>query len=199
MIWFAQWPLFRGGSSLSAGSLGPPVYRGGRHPFHPKRLLASAAVQTRESPLERCASLPGPRLPDSRGAGRREVPARRRCCFRAWGARTSEPGPGSPHGICSCLVHGARLVRTAPPRGGLSPGPSALRVTRSGSARGGRAGKPVLSHEPGRAPQADPPSWFSLCLCRSGRVQRPRLGAHHRRPQRVAESSGARGSTQGDF
>ncbi|KAJ1098891.1 hypothetical protein NDU88_003998 [Pleurodeles waltl] len=158
-----------------------------------------AATQTRESPLERCASPPGLRPPDSRGAGRREAPPRRWCCYLAWGARAPEPGPGNPRCTCGCPIHSARLFRTAPPRGGLSPGPSAHRATHSGSALGDLAGTPVLSPGPGRASRADPPSWLSLSLSHSGRVQLSRLGVHRRRPQRATESSGARGSTQGDF
>ncbi|KAJ1136206.1 hypothetical protein NDU88_002623 [Pleurodeles waltl] len=153
-----------------------------------------AATQARESPLERCAS-----PPDSRGAGRREALPRRWCCYRARGTRAPEPGPGNPRCTCGCPIHGACLFRTATPRGGLSPGPSAHRATHSGSALGDLAGTPVLSPGPGRASRADPPSWFSLCLCHSGRVQLSQLGVHRRLPQRATESSRARGSTQGDF
>ncbi|KAJ1090324.1 hypothetical protein NDU88_003457 [Pleurodeles waltl] len=102
------------------------------------------ARYARESPLERCASPPAPRPPVSRGAGRREAPPRRWCCYRAWGTRAPEPGPGNPRCTCGCPINGARLFRTAPPHGGLSPGPSAHLATHSGSALGDLAGTPVL-------------------------------------------------------
>ncbi|KAJ1114033.1 hypothetical protein NDU88_002272 [Pleurodeles waltl] len=75
----------RVGCTTSVGSPGPPVLRRGCRPFHPRRPLAPAATQTRESPLERCVSLPDPRVPDSRGAGCREDPVRQWYCFQAGG------------------------------------------------------------------------------------------------------------------
>ncbi|KAJ1192867.1 hypothetical protein NDU88_002173 [Pleurodeles waltl] len=98
-VLFCSVPLFRGGSSLSAGS---------RRPFHPS--ACSPPSQFRRGNPHRSSVFPPPglRLPDPRGAGRRKVPARWWCCCRAWGAR----------------FHGARLVCTAPPPRGSVPAPA---------------------------------------------------------------------------
>ncbi|KAJ1139096.1 hypothetical protein NDU88_005473 [Pleurodeles waltl] len=76
------------------------------------RSLAPAATQTRESPPERHVSLPDQRVPDSRGAGRREDPVRRWCCFQAGGLGCQSPAPAVP--APSVAARFAAAVPTAP-------------------------------------------------------------------------------------
>ncbi|KAJ1182181.1 hypothetical protein NDU88_007375 [Pleurodeles waltl] len=115
-----------------------------------------AATQARESPLERCASPPGPRPPDSRGAGRREALPHRWCCYRARGTRAPEPGPGNPRCTCGCPIYvpvsSAPLLHV----GGSVPAPAPTEPHTVALALGDLAGTPVLSPGPGRASRADP-------------------------------------------